>query len=93
MKKKILYTLLGLLCLYSCKAPQYIIGMNEQEFVRHNKVIAVQQTEHVSIYKKVNYPFAAPAEIKFFYFRDSKLIRVDNGRQPDVIIDKTIHSN
>lgn len=92
MKTLIIATMLAL-CLVACKAPQYSIGMSQEEFLRRNKVEAVQESESYSVYKKVNYPFGAPPVIKFFYFRNGKLVQVDNGRQPDVIIDKTVHSH
>jgi len=72
----VLYFLLA-----SCKAPMYTIGMNEQDFLKHNKVTAVKQTESISIYKKINYPFGAPAIVKFFYFQNGKLIQVDEGQR------------
>jgi len=59
----------------------YTIGMNQQDFLKHNRVIPVKETESVSIYKKVNYPFGAPAETKFFYFVNSKLVQVDEGQR------------
>lgn len=77
----------------TCKAPQYSIGMSQQEFLRRNKVEAVQESQSYSVYKKVNYPFGAPPRVKFFYFKNGVLAQVDNGRQPDLIIDKTVHNN
>jgi hypothetical protein len=79
---------LALICFASCKAPMYVMGMNEQEFIKHNNVNVVEQTEHYAIYKKTNYPFGAPAVTKFFYFVDGKLVRMDTGeRMPDFIIE------
>lgn len=83
---KILTITLACICLLitSCKAPQYTIGMSESEFLRHNRVEAVKQTETVSIYKKVNYPFGSQPVVKFFYFSNGKLVQVDQGeRAPD----------
>lgn len=75
--------LLAFLCLsfIACKAPQYSIGMTEQSFLKYNNVSAVKQTEDISIYKKVNYPFGAPAVVKFFYFRNGKLVQMDQGER------------
>ena len=86
MKK---YIFVALLFILSCKAPEYVIGMNEQDFLGHNSVAVVEQTEDHSIYKKTNYPFGGAPITKFFYFSNGKLIRVDIGkRSPDVIIER-----
>lgn len=88
MKVKINWTIiLIVLIVSSCKAPVYTIGMSEKEFLKHNRVQAVEQTTTVSVYKKVNYPFGAPAVTKFFYFQNGQLAEVNEGqRQPDIII-------
>lgn len=79
---------MAMLCLFSCKAPQYTIGMNEQDFVKHNRVNVVEQAEHYSIYKKTNYPFGAAPVTKFFYFVDGRMVKMDSGeRMPDFIIE------
>jgi hypothetical protein len=81
--KILILTILVLLCI-SCKAPQYTIGMNETDFLKHNRVEVVKQTPQISIYKKVNYPFGTAPITKFFYFQNGKLIQVDEGeRAPD----------
>jgi hypothetical protein len=72
----------------SCKAPRYAMGMSEFAFLANNKVETIEQSQHISVYKKVNYPFGAPAVTKFFYFKDGKLVEVNEGeRTPDVIIE------
>lgn len=83
-------SLLALLCLFiiSCKAPQFYIGMNELDFQKHNRSAQViEASEQRTVYKQINYPFGAPAKVKFFYFHDGKLFRMDEGvRKPDLSI-------
>lgn len=64
------------------------MGMSQSAFLAHNKVEVVKQTETVSIYKKVNYPFGGSPVTKFFYFKNEKLVQVDEGEpRPDLIIE------
>ena len=67
--------------LVACKAPMYTIGMTEQDFLKHNNVMAVKQNQEVSIYKKVNYPFGGAPIVKFFYFQYGKLVQMDEGER------------
>lgn len=88
MKHQIKWVVLIIIITFSsCKAPYYTIGMSEREFLKHNRVQAVEQTTHQSVYKKTNYPFGAAPKTKFFYFQDGYLTEVNEGvRQPDIII-------
>lgn len=87
MKVRLLFIMLIAMASMQCKAPKYFIGMSEEDFLRKNKVQTVESTARYSVYKKINYPFGAPPIVKFFYFRDGELFRVDGGeRQPDIII-------
>jgi hypothetical protein len=71
----------------------FFIGMTQQDFLKHNRVQLVEANQQATIYKKINYPFGAPPVTKFFYFRDGKLIQVDEGTQnPDIIVEQR-HTN
>jgi hypothetical protein len=86
--KRVLAPMVILSIIISCKAPQFYMGESEREFLKHNRVSLVSATSRTSIYKKVNYPFGAPPVVKFFYFTDGKLTKVDEGVQsPDIIIE------
>src|SRR6186713_1254014 len=90
--------LIGAMCLFlaigSCKAPYFTIGMSEQEFLKHNRVSLVEASTNYTVYKKVNQPFGAPPVIKFFYFRNGKLVEMNEGqRTPDIIVEKRTSNN
>ncbi|MDB5025974.1 MAG: hypothetical protein JWP78_3729 [Mucilaginibacter sp.] len=93
MKKALLITVLvtTLFCLSlnSCKAPQFFVGMSEMEFQKHNRSAqVVEASQKRTVYKQINYPFGAPAKVKFFYFVDGKLVQMDEGvRRADVTIE------
>ncbi len=73
----------------SCDAPQFAVGMSEEEFKRKNKVELVYADTDQTIYKKVNYPLGGALVVKFFYFQEGKLVRFYQGQQePDVIIER-----
>lgn len=86
--KTISFFVCVLLIFNSCKAPVYFIGMTEEKFLQKNKLKTVKATERESIYSKTNYPFGGSPQTKFFYFRNGKLVQVDEGVQrPDVIVE------
>jgi hypothetical protein len=90
--KKLIF--IALVFIIGCKAPQFYLGMNELDFKKRNhSAQIVEASQQRTVYKQINYPFGAPAKVKFFYFQGGKLIGMDEGtRQPDLIIDKTIHN-
>jgi len=89
--KRLSFLLLFVYLLTSCKAPYFYIGMQEKEFLRHNRVQIIQTSVEQSTYKKINYPFGAPPVTKFFYFQHGVLVEVNEGeRNPDVIIEKRV---
>lgn len=97
MKKNLFKLIfLMLLCLYACRAKEYaIMGMQESEFVQRNsRAERVQATENVTIYKiSLLILGSNRRNIKYYYFVNSKLTRIDEGeRQPDILIENT-HKN
>lgn len=87
--------LIGLVFITSCKAPQFIMGMSETDFAKHNhRAELISSKNGWDIYRQINYPFNAPPKYKFFYFKDGVLKQMDEGHQrPDLTIDATIHND
>ena len=80
MKTKLIY--IGLILLMnSClavRAPQVYLGMSESEFrdkAKYEEI--VEMTGDVTIYR-VTYG-AMGQEVRFYYFRNNKLINIDEG--------------
>ena len=72
----------------SCQAlvhgvqPTFTMGMSEKEFTETNKQELVLATEDgVRVYRTEN--FHQLTNYKFFYFKDDKLIRFEDGLKPD----------
>lgn len=85
--------ILPLLFLFlACKAPVIYIGMPIQEFTKKNNGITLVETSlERTVYKKVNHPFGQPPRVRFFYFVDNKLIKMDEGvLRPDILIQQNI---
>jgi hypothetical protein len=81
---------IALITLFSCKSYPVTLGMSEADFLQHNKVKLVEAKDHLTIYKKQQ--DAAThfnPETKFYYFRDGKLVEINEGqRTPDIIVEK-----
>lgn len=91
MKKAFLFLPAFLLLLSNCRAPQFYVGIPEQDFVRKNTGIElVEASAARNVYKKTNYPFGKAPQTKYFYFVDGKLVQMDQGVQrPDITIQHT----
>jgi hypothetical protein len=94
MKPKILLFCLALLFLFSCASKTYLIGMDEQTFLKENhNAELVQAQERGTIYRITKDPrFSSHPGTKFYYFIDQKLKIIDEGvRRSDVTIDVNNH--
>lgn len=86
MKKS---SLLFISCaLISCSPAVFRMGMSTDEFVKSNrKIELVEASTQRTVYRKVTTAVNQTKSVKFYYFVDDKLVRVDEGvRQPDVNI-------
>lgn len=73
--------------LVSCKVSEFPIGTREEDFLAKTHSETVEKTNRVSVYKKEWQPFGKPYQIRFYYFQDGVLTRIDQGvRQPDIIV-------
>lgn len=88
--KKLFFIALLFLC--SCHTTQFFLGMSEIEFTSKNhNADLVKAAEGSSIYR-CNTHNGHINKTMFYYFRDGKLVQVDEGeRVPDFIIDARIH--
>lgn len=86
--KKILILICLAATMLSCNAliygyqPQFTMGMSEREFVEANKgkqelVLATEDGN------KVFRIFSTAVNYKFFYFKNEKLVRFEEGSNPD----------
>ena len=83
--KKLIF--IALVALTSCKTVYVNLGMPENEFTsKYCMAENVQLSASGDIYRMLMY-VNGRRMYKFFYFEQSKLVRVDEGeRQPDVVI-------
>ena len=80
--------LLVIYILASCKvSSEFPIGTSEEDFRRKTHSEVVEQTGRTSIYKKEWQPVGRPYQVRFYYFQDGLLTKIDQGvRQPDIIV-------
>ena len=90
MKNYILLLMIAISAFSSCKTSYVTLGMSESDFLINNKVRLVEAHGNVSIYKKQQDPaWHFRPETKFYYFRDGKLVDINEGeRMPDIIVEK-----
>jgi hypothetical protein len=83
--KKLILICLAMMTL-SCKTffygkePTFTMGMSENEFKQKNKPEMVLATEDGRRIFRTYNPFT---KYKFFFFKDEKLVRFENGEYPD----------
>lgn len=84
MKKSILIclALMSLSCnrFFYGAEPTFTMGMSEKEFTEKNKPLLVLATEDGN---RVFRTYNALTNYKFFYFKNEKLVRYENGTYPD----------
>jgi hypothetical protein len=80
--------LFAFIILASCKVTsEFPIGTREQYFRKKTHSEVVEQTGQTSIYKKEWQPFGRPYQVRFYYFQNGYLTKIDQGvRQPDIIV-------
>ena len=62
--------------------PTFTIGMSEKEFTEKNKQqLVLANDAGVKVYRTEN--FNQLTNFKFFYFKDGKLVRYEDGLKPD----------
>jgi hypothetical protein len=92
MKKLLFFGLLSISIITGCKTQIYSIGISEAEFKAHNKhPNLIEQTEHTTVYEKVDYSMFQNTGNMYYYFEDGKLVRIDKTgpNPPNVVIQHT----
>jgi hypothetical protein len=74
---------------YSVKAPQVVTGMTINEFTKEAKHEELVSLENGWTIYRVLYGYNAQ-NVKFYYFRDNKLVKIDEGRRA---IDRRVEIN
>lgn len=74
--------------LISCSPAVFKMGMSTDEFVKNNrKIELVEASAQRTVYRKVTTAVNQTKSVKFYYFVDDKLVRIDEGvKTPDMNI-------
>lgn len=91
--KKIYFLLLIISSLfYSCAAPKFALGTNENDFLSRCKRARLVESQNSSSVYTVGY--SEYQNQLFYYFNNGILTRIDVGvLQPNIRIDQTIRRN
>jgi hypothetical protein len=87
MKKHFSLIVIGLL-IFGCSPAVFRMGMSTEEFVKSNrKIELVEASTQRTVYRKVTTAVNQTKSVKFYYFVDDRLVRVDEGvKTPDTNI-------
>jgi len=91
MKKLFLILLLLTAIISSCSVQNYALGTSETEFKKRNKWLTPQLVEtsaERTVYKIINGQENGHNTYLYYYFVDSKLVRIDEGEKtPTVVVE------
>ena len=94
MKKLIPILLLTIITISGCKIPTYTLGTSEAEFKSHKTwpTELAEATPERTVYKRVSGQENNHYTYLYYYFVDSKLVRIDQGEKKQTVIVKHFQS-